>query len=72
MEQIEIEIDVKTKTKAKKAMSRLRLRSMLKSMKKEGLIMNYEITHWTYDDESSGIGETVLTSAESKEEDEDE
>lgn len=67
-EQIEIEIDAKTKSKAKKALSKLKLRSMLKSMKKEGLIVNYEVTHWSYDGGSCGIGEVIISSTKAKEE----
>lgn len=65
-EQIEIQIDMKTATKAKKVMSKLRLRSMLKSMAKEGLIVGYEVTRWTVD-ESMGIGDTVLKWPKEKE-----
>ena len=69
MEQIEIMIDMKTETKLKKVLSKFKLRSMLKSMKKEGLIENYEVTHWSYDGGNCGIGETIISSTKLTRED---
>lgn len=70
-EQIEIQIDVKTEAKAKKVMSRLRLRSLLKAMLKEGLITAYEVTHWTGDYHGK-VGEVVISSTEPEAEGESE